>query len=144
MLPVTGARGIGLALLIATTVGAGLVGCGSGAKSTSQSASSSTSTKEAPGGFDISRIDQVGLQLPQEFEATPIEHTTLNAEEAKTLAGMRKEFQYDPPQCGSLLSKSTHLGEGSQIQGVTVHKPEQIVILAVESPAAVTDPPAGA
>jgi hypothetical protein len=129
------------ALLLAATFGSGLAACGSGDKSATQSTSSSTKTSEAPGGFDISRIDQVGLQLPPEAEATPIAHTTVNAEEAKTLAGMRKDFQYDPPQCGSLLSKSTHLGEGSQIQGVTVHKPQQIVILVVESPAAVADPP---
>jgi hypothetical protein len=143
MLPVAGASRIVIALTIAATLGPGLAGCSSGDKSSSsQGASSATSTTaEAPGGFDISLIDKVGLQLPQDREATPIPHTTVDAEEAKTLAGMRKEFQYDPPQCGSLLSKSTHLAEGSQIQGVTVHKPEQILILAVESTAAVTDPP---
>jgi hypothetical protein len=96
---------------------------------------------EAPGGFDISRIDQVGLQLPPESEAIPIPHAAVNEEEAKTLAGMRKDFRYDPPQCGALLSKSTHLVAGSQIQGVTVRKPDQIVILIVESPAPVADPP---
>jgi hypothetical protein len=139
MLPVAGASRIVIAMTIAATVGSGLAGCSSGDKSSSPSSTSTTA--EAPGGFDIGRIDKVGLQLPQDREATPIPRTTVDAEEAKTLAGMRKEFQYDPPQCGSLLSKSTHLGEGSQIQGVTVHKPEQILILVVESPAAVTDPP---
>lgn len=141
MLSVAGARRIGLALLVAATVGAGLAGCSSGDKSSSQSASSSTSTTEAPGGFDISRIDQLASQFPPDAEATPIPPTKLTQEEADTLAGMRKEFQYDPPQCGTLLSKSTHLGEGSQIQGISVRKPEQLVILAVESPAAVADPP---
>ena len=127
-------------LLLGATVASGLVGCGSGGKSATQS-SSSTSTSEAPGGFDISRIDQVGLKLPQEDEATPIPHTVVNQDEADHLAGMRKEFVYDPPQCGALLSKSTHLVAGSQVQGVAVRKPQQIVILAVEAPAAVTDPP---
>jgi hypothetical protein len=80
-------------------------------------------------------------QLPPDSGPTPIPHTTVNQAEADKLAGMRKEFVYDPPQCGGLLSKSSHLGEGSQIQGITIHKPEQIVILAVETAAAVTDPP---
>jgi hypothetical protein len=127
-------------LLLGATVASGLAGCGSGGKSATQS-SSSTSTPEAPGGFDISRIDQVGLKLPPEDEATPIPHTTVNQDEADHLAGMRKEFVYDPPQCGALLSKSTRLVSGSQVQGVAVRKPQQIVILAVESPGAVTDPP---
>jgi len=127
-------------LLLGATVASGLAGCGSGGKSATQS-SSSTSTSEPPGGFDISRIDQVGLKLPPEDEATPIPHTTVNQDEANHLAGMRKEFVYDPPKCGAVLSKSTHLTAGSQVQGVAVRKPQQIVILAVESPAAVTDPP---
>lgn len=127
-------------LLVAATVGSALAGCGSGNKSATQS-SSSTSTSESPGGFDISRIDQVGLKLPQEDEATPIPHTTVNQDEADHLAGLRKEFVYDPPRCGALLSKSTHLVAGSQVQGVAVRKPQEIVILAVESPAAVADPP---
>src|SRR5690349_919237 len=127
-------------LLLGATVASGLAGCGSGGKSATQS-SSSTSTSEPPGGFDISRIDQLGLKLPAEDEATPIPHTTVNQDEANHLAGMRKEFVYDPPQCGAVLSKSTHLTAGSQVQGVAVRKPQQIVILAVESPAAVTDPP---
>ena len=132
------------ALLLAATVGSGLAGCGSGDKSamSTQSASTTTTTTaEAPGGFDIARIDQLANQFPPDSEVTPIPHTKLNQEEANTLAGMRKEFVYDPPQCGALLSKSTHLAEGSQIQGITARKPEQIVILAVESPAAVADPP---
>ena len=140
MLSVAGASRIGAAVFIVATVCGGLVGCSSGDKSATQSPSSTT-TSEAPGGFDISRIDQVGLQLPPEAEAIPIPHTAVNEEEAKKLAGMRKDFSYDPPQCGTLLSKSTRLVAGSQIQGVTVRKPEQIVILAVESPAAVADPP---
>ena len=57
------------------------------------------------------------------------------------MAGLRKEFIYDPPQCGAVMSKSTHLVAGSQIQGVAVRKPQEIVILAVESPSAVIDPP---
>lgn len=142
MLLVAGARRIGIASLIAAAVGSGLAGCSSGDKSASQNSSSSTSTTpEAPGGFDISRIDQLANQFPPDADVTPIPHTKLNQEEANTLAGMRKEFQYDPPQCGTLLSKSTHLGEGSQIQGISVRQPEQVVILAVESPAAVVDPP---
>jgi Domain of unknown function (DUF5642) len=129
---------------VALLLAAGLAGCGSGDKSatSTQSASSSTTTTaEAPGGFDISRIDQLVSQFPPDSGVTPIPHTKLNQQEADTLAGMRKEFVYDPPQCGSLLSKSTHLSEGSQIQGITAHKPEQIVVLAVESPQAVVDPP---
>jgi Domain of unknown function (DUF5642) len=131
-------------LLLATTVGLGVAGCHSGDKSAAPASSTSSSaskTAEAPGGFDISRIDQLAPQFPPDSEVTPIPHTTVNQEEADRLAGMRKEFVYDPPQCGGLLSKSTHLGDGSQIQGITVHKPQQIVILAVETPAAVTDPP---
>jgi hypothetical protein len=143
MLSTTSAQRVGIALLIAVTAGSALAGCGSGNKSATQS-SSSTSTSEPPGGFDISRIDQVGLKLPPEDEATPIPHTTVNQDEADHLAGMRKEFVYDPPQCGAVLSKSTHLVAGSQVQGVAVRKPQQIVIMAVESPAAVTDPPATA
>lgn len=132
------------ALLLAATVCAGLAGCSSGGKSgaPTQSASSSAATSaQAPGGFDISRIDQLANQFPPDSEVKPIPRTTLNQEEADTLAGMRKEFLYDPPQCGALLSKSTHLGAGSQIQGISAHKPEQIVILAVESPASVADAP---
>jgi hypothetical protein len=141
MLPIACASRVGAASIVVLTACSGLAGCGSDNKSASQSASSSATTSEAPGGFDISRIDQVGLQLPPEAEATPIPHTVVNEEEAKTLAGMRKDFSYNPPQCGTLLSKSTHLVAGSQIQGVTVRKPDQIVILIVESPAPVTDPP---
>lgn len=143
MLSTAGTPRVGIALLIAATAGSVLAGCGSanksGAPPRSTSSSAATST-QAPGGYDISRIDQVGLQLPPESEATPIPHTAVNEEEAKTLAGMRKDFRYDPPQCGALLSKSTHLVAGSQIQGVTVRKPDQIVILIVESPAPVADP----
>jgi len=141
MLSTACASRVGVASVVVLTACSGLAGCGSDNKSASQSASSSATTSEAPGGFDISRIDQVGLQLPPEAEATPIPHTAVNEEEAKTLAGMRKDFRYDPPQCGALLSKSTHLVAGSQIQGVTVRKPDQIVILIVESPAPVADPP---
>jgi len=141
MLSTACASRVGVASVVVLTACSGLAGCGSDNKSASQSASSSATTSEAPGGFDISRIDQVGLQLPPESEATPIPHTAVNEEEAKTLAGMRKDFRYDPPQCGALLSKSTHLVAGSQIQGVTVRKPDQIVILIVESPAPVADPP---
>ncbi|UMB68873.1 DUF5642 family protein [Mycobacterium paraterrae] len=140
MLSVAGASRIGAAFLIVVTACGGLAGCASKDKSATQSPSSTT-TSEAPGGFDISRIDQVGLALPPEMEAVPIPHTTVNEEEAKKLAGMRKDFSYDPPQCGALLSKSSHLVAGSQIQGVSVRKPQEIVILAVESPAAVADPP---
>ncbi len=139
MLSTAGAPRVGIALLIAVTAGSALAGCGSG--NNSEGPTSSTTMSEAPGGFDISRIDQVGLQLPPEAEAIPIPHATVNEEEAKTLAGMRKDFRYDPPQCGALLSKSTHLVAGSQIQGVKVGKPDQIVILIVESPAPVADPP---
>jgi hypothetical protein len=144
MLAAAGARPIVTALFIAATVGAGLTGCSSGDNSAAppQGASSSTSTTaEAPGGFDISRIDQLASQFTPDSDVTPIPHTKLDQEEADTLAGMRKEFKYDPPQCGALLSKSTHLGDGSQIQGISARKPDQVVILAVESPAAVADPP---
>jgi hypothetical protein len=141
MLSTACASRVGVASVVVLTACSGLAGCGSDNKSASQSASSSATTSEAPGGFDISRIDQVGLQLPPEAEATPIPHTTVNQEEANTLAGLRKEFVYDPPQCGTLLSKSTHLGAGSQIQGVSSRKPQQIAILAVESPTPVVDPP---
>lgn len=140
MLSIACASRVGVVSIVVLTACSGLAGCGSDNKSATSSASSSA-TSEAPGGFDISRIDQVGLQLPPEAEATPIAHTTLNEEEATTLAGMRKDFSYDPPRCGALLSKSTHLVAGSQIQGVTVRKPDKITILVVESPAAVADPP---
>jgi hypothetical protein len=129
-------------LFVVATACAALAGCGSGGKpgAPTQSASSSSATAEAPGGYDISRIDQLANQFPPDSGVTPIPHTKLNQEEADKLAGLRTEFRYDPPQCGALLSKSTHLGAGSQIQGISAHKPQQIVILAVESIAAVADP----
>jgi uncharacterized protein DUF5642 len=145
MLSTTSAQRVGIALLIAVTAGSALAGCESKNKSgeptQSTSSSAATPAAQAPGGFDISRIAQLEKQFPPDSEVTPIPHTTVNQEEADRLAGMRKEFVYDPPQCGALLSKSAHLGAGSQIQGMAARKPPQIVILAVESPAAVTDPP---
>ena len=133
-------------LFLAATLGPGVAGCGSDSKSgappaPSTSSSAAATSAQAPGGFDISRIDQLANQFPPDSEVTPIPHTTVNQEEADTLAGLRKEFSYDPPQCGALLSKSSHLGAGSQIQGVSARKPPQIVILAVESPAPVASDP---
>jgi hypothetical protein len=144
MLSTAGAPRVGIALLIAVTAGAALAGCGSanksGAPAHSTSSSAATSA-QAPGGYDISRIALLEKQFPPDSEVAQIPHTTVNQEEADTLAGLRKEFVYDPPQCGALLSKSTHLGAGSQIQGVSARKPQPIAILAVESPTPVVDAP---
>jgi hypothetical protein len=144
MLPVAGTPRMVTALLIATTAAGGLAGCSSGSKSAApppSTSSSTTTAPQAPGGFDISRIAQLENQFPPDSEVRLIPHTTLNQEEADTFAGLRKEFTFDPPQCGALLSKSTHLGAGSQIQGMTAHKPAQVVIIAVESPESIADPP---
>jgi hypothetical protein len=138
---------VAVGLLVVTALG--LSGCTSGGQPhSSSSGTSSTKARPAavptnpPGEYDISRIDQLANQFPPGYSVTPIPRRTLTQEEADNFGDAFKKFgmTFDPPQCNAAL-KSVHVVAGSQLQGLNATGPQDIAVIAAQSPQPKPSPP---
>jgi Domain of unknown function (DUF5642) len=126
---------VAVGLLVVTTLG--LSGCASNG----QPAAGPTNP---PGGYDISRIDQLANQFPPGYSVTPIPPTTLTQEQADEFGDMIKKFGFtvDPPQCSAAL-KSLQLVGGTKLQGLSAKGPQDIAVVAAQAPQPIPSPPTG-
>jgi hypothetical protein len=139
---------IGLAMLAA-----GLTSCGSNSPKANGPQSTPSATKvppatvlaEPPGGYDIGRIANLATQLPPGFTVTQIPRTTLTKEQADSIAGLSKQFAFtfDPAHCNTVL-KPAGVDAGSVSQGLVAHGPQEVTVVAAQSPQAIPDTVVGA
>jgi hypothetical protein len=91
-----------------------------------------------PGGYDISRIAQLGNEFPSAYSVSPIGPIMLTQEQADSFMGMVKELgsTMKPPQCAAVLQHPIALA-GSKMQGFAASGPQDIMVAAAESAQAV-------